>query len=55
MKLIMTIFYCFGANDVYIEPPKFEIVAIFIEHIPQELKNSKRDRWWPVKPYNTAG
>ena len=55
MKLVMTIFYFFGPDEYYIEPPKIEVVSIYIEHMPLELKKSKRDRWWPVKPYNPAG
>jgi len=55
MKLLMTVFYFFGADDYYIGSPHIEIVSIYIEHMPLELKRSKRERWWPVKPYHVSG
>jgi len=55
MKLVLTLFYSFGPGEYHIEPPKIEVVNIYIEHMPLELKHSKRERFWPVKPYNPAG
>lgn len=55
MKLILTIFYSFCPGNLEIERPQVELVSIYVEHMPEELKKIKRSRWWPTKPFTQAG
>ena len=54
MKLIINYILYILSWRLRLKDQRLKYWSIYVEHMPQELKKIKRDRWWPHKPYNSG-